>query len=130
MRWASTNILAVALLLHLGGSAFAQSGTPGPAGTTLAPDTDDGPTGKESTVGYIDSALPRNTFRLRYDAAYDFQSPTRAEFFWARGGSPGVPRPETRLDYQELTSYLEVLVRPRLSLFVEGPYRFVNPQVN
>src|SRR6516165_6018357 len=81
MRWASRKILAVALVLHVGGSAFAQSGAPGPAGTTTAPEPDDGPTGKESTVGYIDSALPRNTFRLRFDAAYDFERPTRAEFF-------------------------------------------------
>jgi hypothetical protein len=130
MRWASKKILTVALVLHVGGSAFAQSGAPGSAGTTTAPESDDGPTGKESTVGYIDSALPRNTFRLRFDAAYDFERPTRAEFFWARTVNPGVPRPETRVDYQDLSSYLEVLVAPRLSLFVEGPYRFLNPQVN
>ena len=130
MRWAARKLLAGALLLLVGGSAFAQSATPPPADTTTAPDTDDGPTGKESTVGYIDSALPRNTFRLRFDAAYDLQRPTRAEFFWARGGSPGVPRPETRVDYQDLSGYLEVLVEPRLSLFVEGPYRFLNPRVN
>src|SRR5438270_9101732 len=107
MRWAARKILAFALLLLVGGSAFAQSGTPSPADTTTAPDTDGGPTGKESTVGYIDSALPRNTFRLRFDAAYDFERPTRAEFFWARTINPGVPRPETRVDYQDLSSYLE-----------------------
>jgi hypothetical protein len=129
MRWTAGIILAVALLL-VGGSAFAQSGAPAPAGPSPAPETDDGPTGKESTVGYIDSALPRNMFRLRFDAAYNFREPTRAEFFWARTVSPGVPRPETRVDYQDLLSYLEWAVVPRLSLFVELPYRFLNPQVN
>jgi hypothetical protein len=130
MNRVARKVLAGALLLLVSGPAFAQSQTSPPADTAAAPDADEGPTGKESTVGYIDSALTRNTFRLRYDAAYDFERPTRAEFFWARTINPGVPRPETRVDYQDLSSYLEVLVQPRLSLFVEGPYRFLNPQVN
>jgi hypothetical protein len=74
--------------------------------------------------------LPLTQFRLRYDAAYDFQRTTRSEFFWARTLSPGVRLPETRVDYQDITGYLEYAPDPRLSFFIEGPYRFLNPQVN
>jgi hypothetical protein len=121
--------LPVVLLLLASAPASSQT-TPTPS-ADLSPSADEGgPTGAQSNVGYIDSALPTTQFRLRFDAGYDFQRPTRAEFFWARGGSPGVPLPETRVDYQDISSYLEVAFDPRLSLFVEGPYRFVNPQVN
>jgi len=135
MLAAIKKMLPVVCWLFTGVSAFAQPGTPPPADTTPLPDTsapsdDGGPTGKETTVGYIDSALPLSQFRLRYDAAYDFQRTTRSEFFWARSINPGVPRPETRVDYQEVSAYLEYAPAQRLSLFIEGPYRFLNPQLN
>ncbi len=41
-----------------------------------------------------------------------------------------MPRPERRVDYQDVLGYLEWVAAPRVSLFVEGPYRFLNPQVN
>jgi hypothetical protein len=86
-----------------------------------------------SNVGYIDSAIPMSQFRLRYDTAYGSNRPTRAEFFWPRGGVPGTPGPllpETNVDYQELTAYAEGCVAPWLSVFAEAPVRFVNPAVN
>ncbi|HLJ93858.1 MAG TPA: hypothetical protein VKU02_11785 [Gemmataceae bacterium] len=91
-----------------------------------------GASANNSTVGYIDSALPGNQFRLRFDAAYDFRRPTRAEFFYARSGalSPGLPQPEPRIDYQDLSAYLELAANDRLSGFVELPWRFLNPEVN
>jgi hypothetical protein len=91
-----------------------------------------GPTVVDSSVGYIDSAIPGNQFRLRYDAAFDNRFPNRAEFFWAKGQplGPGVPAPETRVDYHELSGYLEGLLTQRLSAFVEVPWRFLNPEVN
>ena len=46
-----------------------------------------GPVIRDSNVGYIDPAIPADLFRFRYDAAYDNNRPTRAEFFW----SPGEP---------------------------------------
>ena len=46
-----------------------------------------GPVIRDSNVGYIDPAIPAELFRFRYDAAYDNNRPTRAEFFW----SPGEP---------------------------------------
>lgn len=89
----------------------------------------------ESNVGYIDAAIPRTQFRLRFDAAYDDNRPDRAEFFYPKcgcfgGGAPGPPLSETSVDYQELSSYLEVAVGDRFSGFVEVPVRFLNPEQN
>jgi hypothetical protein len=91
-----------------------------------------GPTVSNSRVGYIDDAIPGDVFRLRLDAAYDFRRPTRAEFFYAKTAplGPGLPVPEPRIDYQELSAYLELAVADRLSGFVEVPWRFLNPEVN
>jgi hypothetical protein len=97
-----------------------------------------------SAVGYIDSAIPRTEFRFRFDAAYDDNRPDRAEFFYAKCGcfrtapvgkgfdpnAPGPPKPETSIDYQELSSYLELAVNDRISGFVELPVRFLNPEQN
>src|SRR5262245_15041233 len=53
--------------------------------------------GSSSNVGYIDSAIPVDRFRLRYDAANDNNRPDRAEFFYAQyqqqaiTGAPGTP---------------------------------------
>lgn len=92
----------------------------------------DGPTVRDGSVGYIDSAIPQGQLRLRYDGAYRIDRPNRAEFFWARGGplGPGVPRPETSIDYQELSAYGEALLTPHLSVFFEAPVRWLNPDVN
>jgi hypothetical protein len=91
-----------------------------------------GPTVVDSAVGYIDSAIPGNLFRLRYDAAFDNHAPNRAEFFWPKGQplGPGVPKPETAVNYQELNGYLEGLLTERLSVFADVPWRFLNPEVN
>jgi hypothetical protein len=87
---------------------------------------------------YIDSALIRSQFRIRFDAAYDDNRPDRAEFFYAKCGcfrapgvrAPGPPLAETNVDYQDLTAYLELALTSRLSLFVETPERFLNPEQN
>jgi hypothetical protein len=106
------------LLLAWPGAAFAQ-GTGGPGI-------------RDSSVGYVDSAIPGNQLRLRFDAAYDDRRPNLAEFFWSQGKplGPGVPRPESRVDFQELSAYLEASVTEQFSGFVEMPWRFVNPEVN
>jgi hypothetical protein len=86
----------------------------------------------DSKVGYIDSAIPGNIFRLRYDSAYNDTRPSRAEFFYAQTapGGPGLPLPEPRVDYQELSAYLEGAFDARFSVFLEAPSRFLNPEVN
>jgi hypothetical protein len=40
----------------------------------------------------------------------------------------GLPSAETRVDYQDITGYVEALLTERLSTFVELPVRFLNPQ--
>lgn len=80
-----------------------------------------------SAVGYIDPALPISQIRLRADSAYDDNRPSRAEFFYMKGG---VPNPETRVDFQDIRSYIEYAPTPRISGFVEVPVRFLNPEIN
>jgi hypothetical protein len=91
-----------------------------------------GPRVSDSSVGYVDCAIPGDVFRFRYDSAYDNRRPTRAEFFYPQGApsGPGLPEPEPRVDYQELSAYLEMMATERLSGFVNVPVRFLNPEVN
>jgi hypothetical protein len=104
--------------------------------------------GTEAATGYIDQAIPLTQFRLRFDAAYDDNRPDRAEFIYPKCGcfasnlvrtkapgifdprAPGPGMPETSIDYQEISSYLEVAFSNRFSAFVELPVRFLNPEVN
>jgi hypothetical protein len=93
--------------------------------------------------GYLDSAIPKNTFRVRYDQGFNMNRPDRAEFFYAawreisfhqhgilnqqgtfqatvgRGLDP-LPG---RSDYQEVSAYLELAGSRRWSTFVEIPFR-------
>jgi hypothetical protein len=87
-------------------------------------------------TGYIDNAIPFTHFRLRFDAAYGDNRPDRAEFFYPEcgcnngGHGPGPNKPETKVDYQDISSYLEIALSNRFSGFVEVPVRFLNPEVN
>jgi hypothetical protein len=91
-----------------------------------------GPTVGDSKVGYIDSAIPGNVFRLRYDTAYNFNRPSRAEFFYAQNApaGPGLPLPERSVDYQDISAYGEIALLPSFSAFVDLPVRFLNPDIN
>jgi hypothetical protein len=91
-----------------------------------------GTSSQDSSVGYVDSAIPADLFRLRLDAAYNDRRPNRAEFFYPQPQprGPGVPLPEKSVDYQDVTGYLETTLTPRLSGFVEVPWRLLNPEVN
>jgi hypothetical protein len=105
-----------------------------PQQSTPPPPSSDGPADLESNVGYIDGAIPMNQFRLRFDAAYDNNRPSRAEFFYAKPrllGGKGPLFPDNSVDYQELTGYLEMLAVPGVaSVFIEAPFRWVNPNFN
>jgi hypothetical protein len=100
--------------------------------STDATDTAESVSTFDSAVGYIDSAIPANLFRLRGDFAYSSNRPNRAEFIYPKGGpfGPGFRTFSGKVDYQEITPYLEKLVAPQLSVFIEAPYRFINPQFN
>jgi hypothetical protein len=134
-------LAALAFILACGGTAVAQNpsalaapvaapvtATPAPAAAPAA-----GPSDAESSVGYIDSALPVSQLRLRYDAAFGTNVPSRAEFFYPQSGFPGArgPQlPERNVNYQELSTYLEWAYQGTFSTFVEVPVRWVNPDFN
>ncbi len=86
--------------------------------------------------GYLDNPIPFTNFRLRFDAAYNMDRPDRAEYFYAKCGcfmtrdAKGPPLSETRIDYQDISAYLEVATSDSFSVFLEAPYRFINPEVN
>ncbi len=124
IRWKCTSLLTVVtaftlLTLVLGASPLhAQE-----FGTTI----------RDSNVGFIDSAIPANQVRLRFDAGYDFRRPDRNEFFQAQREprGPGLTDPETNIDsYQDLTAIFEVAAFGRVSAFAELPWRFLNPEIN
>lgn len=87
----------------------------------------------DTYVNFIDSALPRNVVGLRFDAAFNNRQPMRSEYYHPKGGLPGAtgfPFVETRIDYQELSTYAEYAWTPWFSVFMEAPYRWLNPEIN
>ncbi|MBL8800307.1 MAG: hypothetical protein JNM56_40885, partial [Planctomycetia bacterium] len=80
---------------------------------------------------FVDAARPVTQMRLRYDAGFGMVFPDRAEYFWARQGQggKGPPRIETKLDYDELTLYMEGAAA-RIGIFVETPYRSITAETN
>jgi hypothetical protein len=90
-----------------------------------------GPRVSDSSVGYIDPAIPGDVFRLRFDAAFDDRRPTRAEFIYPKGGpsGPGLPQPEPRVNFQELSAYLELAASNCFSGFINLPVRFLQPEL-
>ncbi len=79
---------------------------------------------------FVDSARPVTQMRIRWDAVYGFTLPDRSEFFWGRIGVKGPPNPETNVRYHDLALFMETALTPQASLFVEMPYRSLDPQVN
>lgn len=96
--------------------------------------------------GYLDSAIPKTLFRLRYDAAFNINRPDRAEYFYATwkelsfhphgvtggGGiffdpnAQGPTQLPAHVNFQEVSAYFEYAFANRLSAFVEVPVRFVH----
>ncbi len=93
-------------------------------------------------VGYIDNAVIHSEVRVRFDAAMDDTTPDRAEFFYAKcgcyafaappaydprtpGPGPGIPR---AVNFQQLHFYGEYAPHPHFSLFVQLPFRWLQPQ--
>jgi hypothetical protein len=84
----------------------------------------------DSAVGYIDDAIPGTYARFRFDSAYDSNRPSRAEYFYAKGGpfGPGFRDFAGTINYQEYTLYLEYAARQRFSCFVDMGFRAVHPE--
>ena len=126
--------------------------TPTPEATPSTPDVDlgGGLALGESTValampGYIDNAIPMNRIRLRYDFASNNPFPDRGEFFYPKCGcftdpraagrffdpnAKGPPLPESQVDYQEAELLVEKTIGCRASVFIEAPWRWINPEIN
>jgi hypothetical protein len=82
-------------------------------------------------ISFIDTTQPQNNFRMRLDAAYDYMSPDRAEYFWARiDGRGPTTNPsqggEISVDYQDIRAYIE-LGGKKFSVGTDLPIRMVDP---
>ena len=134
MHGCRTWLVALTATCFAGALAHGQQTSPTTPTTTAPPtqDAEDEFSTRDITVGYIDSAIPIDLFRLRFDAASNSNHPNRAEFFYAKTGpgAPGLPLPERKIDYQELSVYVEKKILPNLSLFADVPIRFLNPEIN
>ncbi len=82
-----------------------------------------------SNTGYIDSAIVRNLFRIRYDSSVNSDDPDRAEFiygkclcFGAFGQDAASPGPGS-LDFEEFELSLEHAFNRRFSVLLEIPFR-------
>lgn len=117
----------------MGPAMGSQQGALAGAGSSPAPAPDAPLAVNDSFVSFIDSALPRNIFGLRFEGDYDNRQPTRATYLFAKGGLPGstgFTLPETRVDTLQLTSIAEYALTPWFSVFMEAPYRWISPEVN
>ena len=80
-----------------------------------------------SSVGYVDSAIPMNQLRLRFDASYDYPFPDRGEFFYSHSHNKQGEPAEVKADAQEFSAYGEFALEPRFSVFAELPVRAISP---
>ena len=88
---------------------------------------------RDSLMGWIDAAAPRSVMGLRFESTWNNVQPMRAEYYHPKGGpggTVGFPLPETRVSYQELTTFTEYRIVPWLSVFLEAPYRWIAPEIN
>jgi hypothetical protein len=81
----------------------------------------------QSSVGYIDTAIPMNQIRLRFEAGYDYPFPDRGGFTYSRSSIAGGQSAEPRASYQEVSAYAEFCPMANLSVFAEVPVRAINP---
>lgn len=84
----------------------------------------------ESGVSLLDTAVVATQLRMRFDAAYDWNLPDRAEMLWAQTGGRGPAQAETSVDYQQFSLYGEYALGGRWGLFAELPLWLVDPVVN
>jgi hypothetical protein len=102
------------------------------AQATAGPDSggEGGPVIADSTVGYIDGAIPGSQLRLRFDAGYNNPVPNRGEFFYQRSPEAPGDLAERKVDFQEISVYAEAALSRQFSVFAEVPIRFLNPTVD
>lgn len=76
----------------------------------------------------LDPSQPFNNFRIRYDAAFKFKDPSRAEYLWASSNGLG-PGAESSLNYQHLKFQFET-GGPRLTVGTEIPLVYIDPEIH
>lgn len=81
----------------------------------------------DSQVSFIESALPRNMLRTRFDFDQDNVRPMRNGYLYS---PQSLPLPERRIDTMTWTTMVEIAPSPWLSVFVDQPMRWLNPDVN
>jgi hypothetical protein len=96
-----------------------------------------------SMVGYVDDAVVGSQLRIRFEAGSHNDVPDRAEFFYAKCGcfrfvddgpnkDPDAPGPgpgsANDITFQQLYLHTEFAPTRRFSLFVELPFRRIQPQ--
>jgi len=103
------------------------------------------PRSERSMIGYIENAIVGSQFRFRAEAGFNAEFPDRAEFFYAKCGcykslvgtglpayDPNAPGPGpgalSKLNFQQLFFEGEYAFKGRVSLFVEVPVRWIQPQ--
>jgi hypothetical protein len=131
---------------------------PNPMDPTRPPSVDTGDAGGRGAAlasasfalpnpgGYLDNAIPKSMFRVRYDYMFDFNQPDRAEFFLAAwreisfhphgilnqqgtfqtvptNGGKGMDPISQAINLQEISAYLELAHGDRMSVFAEIPFR-------
>lgn len=82
-----------------------------------------------SMVGYIEDAAVQSEVRVRFDAGFNALRPDRAEYFYAGcDGSSGCSGAIQRtLNFQQLYLKGEYAPLERFSVFVQVPFRWVQP---
>lgn len=93
---------------------------------------------ESSMVGYIENAIVGSEARIRFDAAFNDAFPDRAEFIYAKcgcyriAGDPYAPGPglgvPKYVNFQTLSFMGEYALVPRLSVFVQIPIRWLQPE--
>jgi hypothetical protein len=96
-----------------------------------------GPSIPGTMVGYVDSAIVRSQVRVRFDAGFHDSAPDRAEFFYPQcacakplAPGPDFPGASTNINFQQVYLQAEYAPVSRLSMFVEIPFRWIEPQPN
>jgi hypothetical protein len=96
------------------------------------PDGTADPVPAVTNVSFIDPASPWNVVRLRYDSLFDSNRPTRAEYLITGSGPQyrGFKTPTPGIDMQEASLYVEYMLLPQFSVFIDAPWRSIDPRAD
>jgi hypothetical protein len=78
---------------------------------------------------FVPAVRPATYTRLRWDYGNNLTNPDRAEYFWPAIGAKGPGRPETSVDYHELSLYNE-FGTAKFAAFVDLVYRSQDADIN